>query len=139
MGIRRDPLRLYAVRLLVKDFEASWRFYHGVLGLTPAKGHGRAPYGEFVAKGRPILSLFERKRMARATGLESGRYPATHVGRSALIFEVKDVDAVAARLRAQGVRLLKGPTDQPRWGLRTIHLRDPDGYLVEIYSSLSVR
>jgi lactoylglutathione lyase len=131
-----DPLRMYGVRILVKDFDRSWRFYRDTLGLTPAPGHGRGPYGEFVEKGRPMVTLFDRRLMARATGLSPGRYPAAQVGRSALVFRVKDVDAVAARLRRQRVRLLKGPSDRPEWRLRTIHLRDPDGYLLEIYHEL---
>jgi lactoylglutathione lyase len=133
---RADPLQLFGIRILVSDFATSWRFYRDVLGLTPAKGHGRPPYGEFVSKGRSILSLFDRKAMAKATGLAPGRYSRAQVGQSALIFEVRDVDALAQRLRRRGVRLLQGPTDRPQWQLRTLHLRDPDGYLVEVYSGL---
>ena len=72
---RPDPLQLHTVRLLVKDFDKSWRFYRDMLGLTPNHGHGQPPYGEFVAEGRPIVSIFDRKLMAEATGLASGRYP----------------------------------------------------------------
>jgi len=131
-----DPLQFSQVRLLVRNFAASWRFYRDLLGLIPAKGHGHPPYGEFLWKGRAVVSIFDRKLMATAVGLDPGRYPRAHVGRSALIFEVKDVDAVAGRLRRRGARLLQGPTDRPDWRLRTIHLRDPDGYLIEIYSNL---
>jgi lactoylglutathione lyase len=131
-----DPLEFAQVRLLVNDFLRSWRFYRDALGLTPAKGHGEPPYGEFVWNGQAIVAIFERKLMAGAVGLAPGRYPLKSVGRSALVFEVKDVDAVATRLRRRRVRLLCGPTDRPAWQLRTIHLRDPDGYLVEIYSRL---
>jgi lactoylglutathione lyase len=133
---RPDPLQFARIRLLVKDFETSWRFYRDVLGLTPVKGHGSPPYGEFVWEGQAIVAIFDRKLMAEAVGLAPGRYPAKNMGRSSLIFEVTDVDAVAKRLRARGVRLLKGPTDRPVWELRTIHLRDPDGYLIEIYSGI---
>lgn len=70
--------------------------------------------------------------MAKAVGLLPGRYSSRQVGRSALVLEVDDVDAVAARLRRKGVRLLRPPTDRPEWQLRTLHLRDPDGYLIEI-------
>ena len=131
-----DPLRFSRVRLLVKDFGRSWRFYRDVLGLTPVKGHGHPPYGEFVDGNRVLLSIFVRKEMAKAVGLEPGRYPRACVGRSALIFEVRDVDALAVRIRARGVRLLQGPTDRPDWRLRTIHLRDPDGHVIEVYSEL---
>ncbi len=132
-----DPLQFARVRLLVKEFDRSWRFYRDILGLTPAAGHGHPPYGEFVWKGRPFVALFDRSLMANAVGLKPGRYPPSSVGRSALIFEVKDVDGVAKRLRQRRVKLLQGPTDRPVWGIRTAHLRDPDGYLIEIYSEPS--
>ncbi len=131
-----DPLQFARVRLLVQDFARSWRFYRDALGLTPAKGHGHPPYGEFVWKDQAILAIFERKLMAKAVGLNPGRYPRSSVGSSSLIFEVRDVDAVAKRLRQRGVQLLKGLTDCPVWQLRTIHLRDPDGYVIEVYSEL---
>jgi lactoylglutathione lyase len=131
-----DRPHFYGLRLLVKDFDRSWRFYRDVIGLTPLPGHGKPPYGEFVEKNRSIVSLFDRKLMARALGFTPARYAATALGASAVIFEVKDVDAVARRLTRRKVRFLRGPTDQPAWGLRTIHLRDPDGNLVELYSPL---
>jgi lactoylglutathione lyase len=134
-----DPLQFSRVRLLVQDFGKAWRFYRDVLGLTPAKGHGRPPYGEFVWKGQAVVAIFDRDLMAKAVGLDSGRYPRASVGTSALIFEVKDVDAAAKRLRRRGVRLLQGPTDRPDWSLRTLHLRDPDGHLIEIYSEIPRR
>jgi len=132
------PLRLEfsRVRLLVRNFEKSWHFYRDRLGLAPVKGHGEPPYGEFAWEGRPLLAIFDRKLMASAVGLASGRYSEKNVGRSTVIFEVKDVDRLAVHLRRRRVRLLRGPTDRPEWGLRTIHLRDPDGYLIEIYSEL---
>ena len=132
----RSRPRFSLTRLLVKDFAKSWRFYRDSLGLTPAKGHGEPPYGEFVSGGRTVVGLFDRALMARAVGLSVGRYPSASVGRSALILEVYDVDEFAKTLRRRGVRLLRGPTDRPAWRLRTIHVRDPDGYLVEIYSEL---
>jgi lactoylglutathione lyase len=130
---------LYGVRLLVRDFRKSFHFYRDRLGLIPAKGHGDPPYGEFVSKGRPIVALFERRLMAGAVGLAPGRPSMRAVGGSALVFEVEDVDRFAAKLRRRKVRLLKGPTDRPEWGLRTIHFQDPDGYLVEVYSPLPRR
>lgn len=124
--------KFYGPRLLVKEFRASWRFYRDVLGLRPLAGHGEPPYGEFHLAGPSVLGIFDRALMAKAVGLLPGQYPSRQVGRSALVLEVDDVDAVAARLRRKGVRLLRPPTDRPEWQLRTLHLRDPDGYLIEI-------
>jgi len=135
--LRPTGLEFYGVRLLVSDFRKSFHFYRDRLGLTPMKGHGEPPYGEFVWDGRPLLGIFDRGLMAKAVGLAVGRYAARSVGRSAVVFGVKDVDRLASQLRRRKVRLLRGPTDRPEWGLRTIHLRDPDGYLVEIFSRLA--
>jgi len=131
-----SPVELYGVRLLVRDFRKSWHFYRDRIGLTPVKGHGEPPYGEFISKGRVIVSLFDRKSMAKAVGLSAGRYSLKNVGRSAVIFSVKDVDHFAAQLRRRKVRLLSEPTNRSDWGLRTIHFQDPDGYLVEVYSRI---
>jgi lactoylglutathione lyase len=130
-------LELSNVRILASDFARSWTFYRDVLGLTPRKGHGDPPYGEFVAGDRTVVGIFEQKLMADATGLEAGPSPTSIVGRSALILETADVDAVAKELERQKVPLIRRPTDRPAWQLRTIHLRDPDGNLIEIYSPLA--
>jgi lactoylglutathione lyase len=45
--------------------------------------------------------------------------------------DVEDVDAETARLRAAGAGILTGPTDRA-WGHRTLHLHDPDGFVVEL-------
>lgn len=136
---RSPELEFSQVRLLVSDFRKSWHFYRDRLELTPAKGHGEPPYGEFTWNGQPLLALFDRKLMATAVGLGRGRPSKKSVGLSAVVFEVKDVDQVARRLRSRTVRLFRGPTDRPEWALRTIHLFDPDGNLVEIYSRLRPR
>jgi lactoylglutathione lyase len=120
------------VRILVSDFARSWRFYRDVLGLTPKKGNGEPPYGEFVFGDRPLLGVFEQRLMAKATHLEPGPYPTSVVGRSLRVLEAADVDAVARSLEARHVPRIAGPTDRPEWRLRTIHVPDPDGYRIEL-------
>ena len=127
------------MRVLVNDFRRSWRFYRDVLGLRPVRGHGQPPYGEFATRSGAMVSLFERKRMAEAIGLGPGRYDREVTGRSLITFEVPNVDRFAARLRRRKIPLVAGPTDRPEWRLRTIHLQDPDGYLVEVYNELKQR
>jgi catechol 2,3-dioxygenase-like lactoylglutathione lyase family enzyme len=129
-------LEFTRVRLLVKDFDRSWKFYRDALGLTPVPGHGSGPYGEFEWGGKPFVSLFDRTEMARAVGLAPGRSSPKAVGQAAIIFETEDVDATVRRLRSRGVSFLRGPTDRKEWGIRTAHLRDPEGNLIEIYGEL---
>ncbi|HXY12327.1 MAG TPA: VOC family protein [Thermoplasmata archaeon] len=133
---RRTDHGFYGVRLLANDFRKTWHFYRDRIGLIPAKGHGEPPYGEFVWRGRPLLAIYDRKLMARAVGLASRRASRKSVGGAVVILEVEDVDREAARLKRQGVRLFRGPTDRPAWGLRTIHFLDPDNQLVEVFSRL---
>jgi glyoxylase I family protein len=44
------------------------------------------------------------------------------------------VDACHAELVAQGVPILRGPTDLPDWRHRTLFFRDPEDNLIEIYA-----
>lgn len=130
----RPKVTFARVRLLVSDFRRSWRFYHEVLGLEPVTGHGEPPYGEFRAASGAMVSLFDRKLMASAVGLKPGRYRPEAIGRSLLTFETDDVDRFAAMLRRRRVPIVAGLADRPVWGERTVHFRDPDGYLIEVYS-----
>ena len=47
-----------------------------------------------------------------------------------IVLVVDDVDAFAEALRDRGVQLLSEPADRP-WGHRTLHVADPDGFVVE--------
>ncbi len=133
----RPPLEFARLRILVDDFARSWTFYRDVLGLTPVKGHGEPPYGEFVSGAGAMVSLFDRRRMADALGPAGPAIDVPVSDRSLLVFETPDVDEFYRRLVADRVPIVAGPTDRPDWQLRTLHLRDPDGYLIEIYSGLS--
>ena len=48
---------------------------------------------------------------------------------------VDDVDACAERLEGLGVPVLSGPADRP-WGHRTVHVADPDGFVVEFAAEI---
>jgi predicted enzyme related to lactoylglutathione lyase len=53
-----------------------------------------------------------------------------------LVCRVDTVDEALAVCLEHGATLVAGATDRPRWGpgLRTAHLRDPDGNLIELQS-----
>jgi lactoylglutathione lyase len=116
------------VILFVSDVEASVAFYRDALGL-PFKLRD-AGYAEFVT-GETKFGLLERTRasdMIHREPTEGG--PAGEV-----LFLVDDVDAEAERLRGLGVEFLSGPVDRP-WGHRTLHLLDPDGFVVELAQNI---
>jgi len=118
------------VILYVSDLDASIGFYRDILGL-PFK-FTDAGYAEF-ATGGTRLALYERRRAEWLTGRPVTPGPAAEV-----VFVVEDVDARAAELAARGAAVLSGPTDRP-WGHRTVHLADPDGFVVELAQEIPRR
>jgi catechol 2,3-dioxygenase-like lactoylglutathione lyase family enzyme len=121
--------RLSYVRLGVARFAETVAFYRDVTGLALLAGSVQGGYAEFDVGSATRLSINDRRFLERAVSP-----PAADRGRDAtvLVFQVPDVDAEAARLRAAGCRLLTEPRDRPLWGVRTAHVRDPDGNLVEV-------
>jgi lactoylglutathione lyase len=113
------------VILFVRDLERSVAFYRDVIGL-PFKLQGDG-YVEFATQGARF-GLYDRNRLGELTG--QGTDPPDHPG-GEVVFLVEDVDAEAERLRAAGATILRGPVDRA-WGHRTLHLEDPDGFVVEL-------
>jgi len=122
-------------RLLVRDFAACYRFYRDVVGLSPSFGTEDDTYAEFVT-GATRISLFDAAEMAAAVGSTAPSASAAGHDACCLVFGVADVDESWAAMTAGGGQGVAGPTDRPDWGIRTAHLRDPDGNLVEINSRL---
>jgi lactoylglutathione lyase len=128
-------MKLYNTRLLVKDFRTTFLFYRDTLGLTPTSGDEDGVYTEFQTGGA-LLALFQSDLMEQVLG---GGQPLSIHGRdqAALVFEVADVDEAVGQLQARGVAFQTLPEDRPDWGIRTAHLRDPEGNLIEVYSPLA--
>jgi lactoylglutathione lyase len=123
-------------RLLVADFGATFGFYREVVGLpTTYPADTAGPYAEFELGGDKYLGLFDRGLMLEAVGRppDSERTPDDH---ALICISVEDVDEEARRLQSLGAELAAPPTDHEPWGMRTVHVRDPDGNLVEFYGPL---
>ncbi|WP_026412956.1 VOC family protein [Actinomadura oligospora] len=126
-------------RLLVDDFDACARFYTAalreLLGVEPVRILPAASYANWDLDGEAVLSLFGRAAIAAVTGT-SGQAATSGQDRSMLVFKVDDVDAATKTLEGFGATIAAAPTDRPDWGpnLRTAHLRDPEGNLLELQS-----
>ena len=82
------------------------------------------------------LALFGQSEMSQALGTDAKPLPAGSQDSVCLTFAVESVDDAYTYLRGQGIEFVASPTDHPEWGIRTAHLRDPDGTLIEINHSL---
>jgi predicted enzyme related to lactoylglutathione lyase len=143
------------------DAERAFPFYHDVLGLelarSPFAPPGAAPEGirpaaeagsdELVwnltnTRGSRFRTVFMRAANT-PFGLELSEFfdiarserPANawDPGASLLVFDVRDLDATAAKLKARGapvVTLGGVPVDTPAG--RSLLVRDPDGYLIRV-------
>jgi lactoylglutathione lyase len=124
--------RVGYVILFVGDLERSVAFYRDVIGV-PFKLRGDG-YVEFATDGVKF-GLYDRNRLGELTG-QDARPPGRAGGE--VVFLVENVDAEAERLRAAGVAILRGPVDRA-WGHRTLHLEDPDGFVVELAEEIRRR
>jgi predicted enzyme related to lactoylglutathione lyase len=74
--------------------------------------------------------------MAEAVGTAARPSSRGEQDTAALVLSVDDVDALYGKLKRTAVEFVEAPTDQPAWGIRAMHLRDPDGNLIEVFSPL---
>jgi catechol 2,3-dioxygenase-like lactoylglutathione lyase family enzyme len=126
------PLQLDNVRLLTDVFPATFRFYADALGLPVLFGTAEGPYAEFAA-GAASIGLFARDEMPGA-GTSAGD-PAPAGDRAIIVLDAEPLDATLAQLRCRGVEV-GAAHDRRRWGIRTAHLRDPDGRLLELFEPI---
>jgi lactoylglutathione lyase len=128
-------MKLFSFRLLVGDFPVSARFWRETMGLNMTFSDEEIGYA-YIEAGSAGLELFDREKFAAA--LADADPVPTSVAHSAVVtFKVDDVDASYADLVAHGVPSIAVPQDRPLWRARTAHIADPDGYIIELYSSLS--
>jgi len=130
-GIIASMARLIYSCVLTRDIESMDRFYRTVLQLEPRSS--RAGYREFpTAPG--VFSLWSVDEYEEITG--AGAVHRLDGGSVMLEFQVNDVDAEYARLRAttdMPIEFVLQPTTL-NWGNRSIYFRDPDGNLINFFT-----
>lgn len=131
-------MKLTHIRLLVNDFDVCFRFYRDVMGFAVQWGAEGGDYAAFRSRGEAMVALFSRQGMAETLG--AGDLPSEAScecqDRYVLTFETADLDAMADALKARGAVFVSELQDRPDWGIRTVHLRDPEGNLIEVNSPL---
>ena len=127
------PPRLQHCGLIVADLEASRRFYGDALGLeeVPRPDNFRFAGAWFQVGDDQLHLLVEAETTARAGGADPG--PSAKMGlANHVAIEIDDLAEARARLDEHGVAPIGGP--MPRGdGYDQIFLRDPDGYVIELF------
>lgn len=131
-------MHLSYVRVVVDRFAESFRFYRDVMGFNVLWGEAEDAYAEFQVGSATRLALVARAVMAAVPGVGAAAGPAVPE-RYMLVFEVPDVDAAVALLADRGAEFACAPVDRGEWGVRTAHLRDPEGNLIEINTPFRVQ
>ena len=127
------------VRLLVKDYKKCFKFYTEQLGLEPTWGDAEGCYASFnVAEGIEGFALFVSDFMAPAVGNVEKLQPEGYREKSMVSFAVENVDETYQAFLAKGIEFINQPTDMPDWGMRVVHLRDPEENLIELFTPLDI-
>lgn len=121
--------------LLVSDVERSRYFYGQVLGMeeVPRPSNFDFP-GAWFRKGRAELHLIGAADPNRVAQIYHGYNAAemSHGFGTHIAFQVDDLEAAQRHLSEQNVPLVGGP--RPRGdGVMQMYVRDPDGYIVELF------
>lgn len=130
------PQRSFAVKLthvclITPQFDTMREFYRRLLHQEPREF--QKDYVEFQIPGA-IVSLYEEASFVQTV---PGGAPKPGAGGMMLEIQVPDVDREYERLHSLGLKItfLLPPTTFP-WGNRATYLKDPDGNLVNIYSTV---
>jgi predicted enzyme related to lactoylglutathione lyase len=123
-------VRLAQARIVTGDVARLARFYEQILGVSAA---GSDEYVELRMPGA-VLAISSQ----RASDLYGARATVPAHNRSVILdFEVADVDAARRRVATLVESFVLEPTTQP-WGNRSMLFRDPDGNLINFFSSIRV-
>lgn len=129
-------MKLNNIRLLVANFDETFLFYRDKLGLKVTWGDLGENYAQFQLGNAETLAIFSKNLMAKAVNTSHLPSKSSAQDNMALIFTVENVDQFYDSLHSKGISFIDKPSDQPDWGIRVVHLRDPEGNLLEFITDL---
>jgi catechol 2,3-dioxygenase-like lactoylglutathione lyase family enzyme len=108
-------MEILASRMLLRpaDYQRSLRFYRDEIGLAIAREYGA---GTVFFAGQALLELAGWSDPDHSRGPFPG----------ALWLQVRDIAATQTELEGRGVPIAREARQEP-WGLREMHVTDPDG------------
>ena len=120
-------------RLLVENYGVCVRFYRDVMGFEVVWGDEESGYAEFRAEDNgSLVAVNAREIMADIVG-----EPESNSDNAVLIFHADNLENLVQNLKGRGATFVTEIQVRPEWGIRTAHLRDPAGNLLELNTPLS--
>lgn len=116
--------KLFAVCLLVADFERSLTFYRDAVGLEVNSTDGE--FADFKLEGTS-LTIFSRKTAV-------AMFPAKNMGKTGGAvygFQVSNLTKTCETLKVKNVEIFEGPKTT-EWGQTVAYFKDPDGNIWEV-------
>ena len=110
------PVPIYSVQSLAD----SQRYYRDALGFKVEWDHGDPPTFGAVSRGHMVLFMCQQCQ--------------GHPGTWAMVF-ARDVNRLHEELVRRDAIIRMPPTDMP-WGLREMHVADPDGNVIRFASAI---
>ena len=136
-GGKDSAIKLDSAGLLINDFPKSVKFYIEKLGLETTWNDDKC-YASFnVADGITGLSLFSSDLNAEAVGNVNKVQPTDCREKLLIALGVECVDTVYEALKAKGVEFINQPFDWEAAYMRAVHLRDPEGNLIEFHAGIA--
>ena len=129
-------MKLNSARLLVENFGECYRFYNEKLGLKATFGSLGEVYASFEIGLSSGISIFTSDLMSQAIGNYEKKLPKDNRDKFCIEIVVDSVDKTYNELLERGVVFINKPLNMKDWGMRVVHLRDPEDNLIEFCSDL---
>lgn len=118
--------KLYAVCLIVSDFQKSLDFYTKTLGLKTDYVDKKGKFASFKL-GEASLSIFQKDK---ATGMFPAKYMRPSGG-FLMGYQVPELNKACEKLREKGIKIFEGPKETA-WGQKVAYFHDPDKNVWEV-------
>jgi len=123
---------------IVSDLDASLAFYEQTLGISFDRDDNSDYVSTGDLDGLKHMGLWKLSDAAEAC-FGTKEWPNDiPVPQATVEFDVDDVDAAAAELRAAGYSLVHDPVTMP-WGQRIVHVLSPESLLVGLTYTPAMR
>ena len=117
--------------LLVRNYEMRFYFYRDVMQFEVVWGDPASSYAELRAGDGSLIAISTLETMAGVVNSSP-----SDADNAVNIFHVDDLESAVRDLEERGATFVAEIRDRPSWGVRTAHLRDPAGNLLELNSPL---